>query len=182
VIVTRRRRKKTKWGWLLAVCAILAVCVALAVSPTWRRQIAAAFVASATHRALAQRVRTIADLRAQVAAQQKPLEQLGTASRADVGSATSEAAPSALPSLAPPTAAPAPGDMTAGATPDMRRTAQLWAAMDPDDAAKIVRRMRPEYAARIFALMPADAAGQILDALPAAYGASVTQEEPQLRT
>lgn len=182
MIVTRRRRKKTKWGWLLAVGAILAVVVALAVSPTWRRRITAAFDASATHRAVAQRDRTIADLRARIAAQQEQLAQLGAASKTDTGSATSAVAASALPSLAPPTAAPIPGDMTAGATPDMRRTAQLWAAMDPDDAAKIVRRMRPEYTARIFALMPADAAGQILDALPAAYGASVTQEEPQLRT
>lgn len=177
MIVTRRRRKKRTWGWPLAILVALAVVGVVALWPPARHRALALVEAGANRRAIAQRDRTIADLRAQVALQQKQLAQ-SVASAADNETAVA----SAPPSLAPPTPAPSPGDLTVGATPDMRRTAQMWAAMDPGDAAKIVQRMRPEYAARIFALMPADAAGAILDALPSAYGARVTQEEPQLRT
>lgn len=179
MIVTRRRRKRKNWGWPLAIGLLLVAVVAAIAWPPSRQRMAAAFDASANHRAVTQRDRAIADLRAQIAMQQKELAQAGDAT--NTSDATAVDAPSAPPSLAPPTPAPSPGDLTIGATPDMRRTAQMWAAMDPDEAAKIVLRMRPEYAARIFALMPADAAGQILDALPAPYGARVTQEQPQLR-
>ncbi|MFN2527242.1 MAG: hypothetical protein ABR584_00825 [Candidatus Baltobacteraceae bacterium] len=72
-------------------------------------------------------------------------------------------------------------DLAANATPDMRRTANYWASMDAESAAKLVQRQPISYAARIFALMPADAVGQILNNLPAAYAAALTQEHPELR-
>jgi len=75
----------------------------------------------------------------------------------------------------------APGDMSQGATADMRRTANDWASMDADSAAKVVQKLPVPYVAKIFALMPSDAVGQILEALPAAYAAQLTQEYPALR-
>lgn len=75
----------------------------------------------------------------------------------------------------------ASGDLTAGATPDMRRTAADWAAMDPSAAAKILLKLPRSYDARILALMPSDAAGAILESLPPAFAAALTQEDPQLR-
>jgi hypothetical protein len=72
-------------------------------------------------------------------------------------------------------------DLAANATPDMRRTANYWASMDAESAAKLVQREPIPYTARIFALMPADAVGQILNSLPAPYAAALTQEHPELR-
>lgn len=184
MIVTRRRRKSRKWGWVVAVIAVLVAAGALSFWPPVREGFSVARDASAARQEIAQRDRTIADLRARIASQQKQIARMGDSTGDATSVAAAANAPAAVvaqPTIAPPTAVPSPGDLTANATPDMRRTAQMWAAMDPGDAAKIVARMRPAYTARIFALMPADAAGQILDALPAAYGARVTQENPQLR-
>ena len=75
----------------------------------------------------------------------------------------------------------AASDLTATATPDMRRTAAQWSSMDAETAAKVVQKLPVPYVARILALMPADAAGQILNALPASYAAALTQEHPELR-
>lgn len=77
--------------------------------------------------------------------------------------------------------APQDGDLSTGATPDMHRTAQFWANMEPDNAAKVISKLPVVYVARVFALMPADAAGSIMDALPATYVALLTQEQPQLK-
>ena len=73
------------------------------------------------------------------------------------------------------------GDLSAGATSDMHRTAQYWANMEPENAAKVVQRLPVAYVARVMSLMSADAAGSLLDALPAAYAAELTQEHPELR-
>lgn len=72
-------------------------------------------------------------------------------------------------------------DLTANATPDMRRTASQWSSMDAESAAKVVQKLPVPYVARVLALMPADAAGQILNALPPSYAAALTQEHPELR-
>lgn len=72
-------------------------------------------------------------------------------------------------------------DLAASATPDMRRTATQWAAMDAESAAKVVVKLPVPYVARVLALMPADAAGQILGAVPPSYAAALTQEHPELR-
>jgi septal ring factor EnvC (AmiA/AmiB activator) len=66
------------------------------------------------------------------------------------------------------------------ATAEMRRTAQYWASMDPENAAKVVQRLAPDYVVHVFALMQPDAVGAILDAVPVAYAARITQERPDL--
>jgi flagellar motility protein MotE (MotC chaperone) len=73
------------------------------------------------------------------------------------------------------------GDLAAGATQDMRRTADYWANMEPENAAKVVQRLPVPYVARVLALMSPDAVGAILDALPATYAAALTQENPELK-
>ena len=73
------------------------------------------------------------------------------------------------------------GDLASGATPDMRRTAAAWAAMDPDTLAKVLQKLPVPYVARVMALMSSDSAAAILDALPATYAAKLTQENPDLR-
>lgn len=78
-------------------------------------------------------------------------------------------------------AAPAGSDLGAGATPDMRRTAQVWAAMDAEAAAKIVQRLPVSYVARVFAVMAPDSVGPILEAVPPAYAAQLTREHPELQ-
>ncbi|HEV7180405.1 MAG TPA: hypothetical protein VGN11_11060 [Candidatus Baltobacteraceae bacterium] len=75
----------------------------------------------------------------------------------------------------------ASGDLSAGATADMRRTASYWANMEPENAAKVVQKLPALYVARIFALMSPDSASSIMDALPAAYVAQLTQERPELK-
>lgn len=72
-------------------------------------------------------------------------------------------------------------DLAASATADMKRTAQFWANMDPENAAKVVQKLPTAYVARVFASMPPDSVGPILDALPPAYAAQLTQEHPELR-
>ncbi|GAC1659949.1 MAG: hypothetical protein NVS9B12_14300 [Vulcanimicrobiaceae bacterium] len=71
-------------------------------------------------------------------------------------------------------------DLAANASADMRRTANYWASMDAQAAAKLVQRQPVAYVARIFSLMPADSVGQILDNLPAPYAAALTQDHPEL--
>ena len=73
------------------------------------------------------------------------------------------------------------GDLTTSATPDMRRTAQEWGAMDSEAAANLVQRLPDAYVARIFALMTPDSVGAILENLPPGYAARLTQEHPELK-
>ncbi|MGZ3497647.1 MAG: MotE family protein [Vulcanimicrobiaceae bacterium] len=73
------------------------------------------------------------------------------------------------------------GDLSQGATPDMRRVAAQWSSMDADAAAKVVQKLPLSYVARVFALMSPDAAGAILQSLTPAYAAELTQEHPELR-
>ncbi|MGB8798592.1 MAG: hypothetical protein WCC70_13655, partial [Candidatus Aquilonibacter sp.] len=72
-------------------------------------------------------------------------------------------------------------DTTSNATPEMRRTAQVWANMQPENAAKVVQRLPIPYVAEVLALMSPDDAGSILDAVPPAFAAQVTQENPSLK-
>jgi len=100
----------------------------------------------------------------------------GVPSPAPIGASATSSSPLALAS-----AQPLGHDLAADATPDMRRVAQYWASMDPDNAAAVVKKLPPSYVARIFALMSPDAVGPVLDALPVDFAASVTQEDPTLR-
>lgn len=71
-------------------------------------------------------------------------------------------------------------DLSTGATPDMRRTAAQWGAMDPEAAAKVVQRLPVAYVARIFAVMGPDNVGPILEAVPPSYAAQLTRDHPEL--
>jgi len=73
------------------------------------------------------------------------------------------------------------GDQSSAATDEMRRTAQVWADMDPESAAKVVQRLPVPYVAQVLGLMSADDAGAILDQVPPAFAARVTQENPGLK-
>ncbi len=134
----------------------------------------------------------VADLQTAATAKDKQISQLqGSLDAANAQNAASRApaarpaarsgaaaGPGAIASGAPGFAA---GDLSAGASPDARRTAANWAAMDPENAAKVVQKLPISYVAHILALMSPDAVGPILDALPATYAASLTQEHPELR-
>ncbi|GAC1359878.1 MAG: hypothetical protein NVSMB31_20210 [Vulcanimicrobiaceae bacterium] len=123
----------------------------------------------------------LADRDKQISALQSQVNQLTQASVNDRSKVAKAPAPAASAGSAFGASASGGSDLTASATPDMRRTATQWAAMDAENAAKVVQRLPVQYSARILALMPADAAGQILNALPAPYAAALTQEHPELR-
>ncbi len=208
MIVTRRRRKPFPWRRLiLPVIAVGLVIFAFSwtpsrnaiaggpMAPLWESTstsfgaVAAPFhfaaqnqVLTARNRQIEQLQAQIADLQAQGVAKDKQISglndqiaQLETqASNARTNASAVVPAPAGI-------TASAAGDLASGATQDMRRTANYWASMDPENAAKVVQRLPVGYVARIFALMSPDAAGAILDALPTAYAAQLTQENPELK-
>ena len=94
---------------------------------------------------------------------------------------TAAARPAASPGPFGNTTAAAGSDLAASATPDDRRVAADWAAMDPSHAAKVIQRLPVPYDAKIFSLMSASDVGAILDALPPAFAARITQENPTLK-
>jgi flagellar motility protein MotE (MotC chaperone) len=132
----------------------------------------------------------IADLQSQAAAKDKQISSLNdqvaqlqsaaanARSSSGIVAPTGSSATSAVPVAG---ASPAAGDLAAGASADMRRTANYWANMDPENAAKVVQKLPVPYVARVLALMSPDAVGAILDALPAGFAAQLTQENPELR-
>jgi flagellar motility protein MotE (MotC chaperone) len=73
------------------------------------------------------------------------------------------------------------GDLSAGASADIRRTGAYWSSMEPENAAKLAQRLPTSYVARVFAQMSPNDVGAILDALPAAYAAKLTQENPEIQ-
>jgi flagellar motility protein MotE (MotC chaperone) len=131
----------------------------------------------------------IAELQTQSAAKDKEIGSLNS----QIGQLQTQAANSRGASFAPaapttvnagqanPLAQSSGGDLTSGATQDMRRTAQVWANMQPENAAKVIQRLPIPYVARVLALMSPDDAGAILDAVPPAFAANVTQENPVLK-
>jgi flagellar motility protein MotE (MotC chaperone) len=131
--------------------------------------------------------KTIADLQTQLNEAQTQLASAsGNAAQAvgrgaSLGHGTPRPGPSVLGLTGGTNVALAGSDLTSGATPDMKRTADYWAAMDPENAAKVAQRLPPAYVARILALMPAESAGTILDNLPPSFAAKLTQEHPELK-
>ena len=124
------------------------------------------------------------DKNKQIAALNAQLGQLQSQLASSHSGASAAPAASAAPGAiagASPGAGSAANDLSAGATPDMRRTAQYWANMEPDNLAKVLPKLPVPYVARVMALMSPDAVGAILDALPAAYVAQLTSENPQLK-
>lgn len=162
-------------------------------APVWR-PLAAPFVAFDEEHAMARQSAEISQLQAQLAkaqvqadhraqqmsAMQSHINRLQVKAAAQRG-ATARRVGTVRPVPAPSASAlPFANDLSAGATPDMRRTAAVWEAMDPSAAAKVVQRLPIEYVARVFALMSPDAVGSILENVPPKYAAQLTQERPAL--
>lgn len=60
-------------------------------------------------------------------------------------------------------------------TDDPAHAAQVWASMDPAQAAAVAQRLPASYTAKVMALMDSDSAGALLGALPPAYAAQVSR-------
>lgn len=201
MIVTRRRKKPFPFKrLLLPLIAIALVAFALwwkpshdaiadgPLAPVWSG-LAAPFDLAAKDKeaaddaaAIEKQKATIADLQTQLTAKDKQIAGLQKQlDDADAASAAQRGAGAAAPRPAASGAAVSVADLAAAATADERRTAQNWAAMEPENAAKVVQKLPVSYVARVFAVMTPEAIGPILDALPAAYAAALTQEHPELR-
>jgi len=133
----------------------------------------------------------VADLQSKGAAKDKQISALNTQvsqlqTQAANANSTTAAAPVTAATASPGVGTPAlastsAGDLTADATANMRRTAQVWANMDPEDAAKVIQRLPVPYVARVLALMSPDDAGAILDAVTPTFAAQLTQENPSIK-
>jgi flagellar motility protein MotE (MotC chaperone) len=135
----------------------------------------------------------ISDLKTQGAAKDKQISSLnGQVNQLQTQAANAASAVSA-PSIAPVSGAANGGNaasagvsgaQTAGGdqtSAQMRRAAQVWANMQPENAAKVIQKLPIPYVAQVLALMSPDDAGAILDAVPATFAAEVTQENPGLK-
>lgn len=199
MIVTRQRRKPFPWRRVLILAAIAAIVAGafawpvsralIAQSPPGqavaRSPMAAPFNAMALQRQTAAQAAQIQALQAQNASLQSALDRgnrriaaLQHRLHAHTARRTApELGAAAHPSAAPaPAASTAPVDLASTATPQDRRTAADWSAMDASAAAKIAQRLPMPEVERIFAVMQPDAVGPILEALPPAYAAKLTQE------
>lgn len=203
MIVTRRRRKPFPWKRLLIPTVLIALLVAVlwwAPSRTWIAQrpifkpIAKLFDPLAQQQTIKSQDAQISDLQqrlaaetSQIADRDKQTSQLQTQlndAQQQAASANVPPKPKPMPQASAQSAAasdqPAANDPAAQASPEMRRTAQVWGAMDSEAAAKIVQRLPTGYVARVFALMSPDSVGAILENLPPAYAARLTQEHPEV--
>jgi flagellar motility protein MotE (MotC chaperone) len=130
----------------------------------------------------------LADAKAQGAAKDKQISTLNAqVSQLQTQAATAHNAPAApaapATTVAQSAAAAAPGAQ-ASSSPESEedsRTAQYWANMEPENAAKVIQKLPVPYVARVMAQMSPDAVGAILDQLPAPVAAQLTQENPQLK-
>jgi flagellar motility protein MotE (MotC chaperone) len=178
------------------------------LGPLWQNlggrfdTIAAPFHFAAQNQLLTDRNRQIVQLQTQITTlqtQSTAKDKQISALNAQIGQFQAQAASSrggaASPSTAPASSqgASATQNAAAGAsngadppssnaTTEMRRTAQVWANMEPENAAKVVERLPVPYVAQVLALMSPDDAGAILDAVPPAFAAQLTQENPGLKT
>jgi flagellar motility protein MotE (MotC chaperone) len=208
MIVTRRRKKPFPWRRVLLPAVAVALLVAALswapsrnwiatgpLAPVWKSPAIQAVAAPFNGMALQQRVgsqdrdisslqQQLADARAQITDRNKQISQLQSQlNDAQTEAAQAKAARPAA-SAAPKAAAQAvvqSQDLSTQATPDIQRTAQVWAAMDSESAAKIVQKLPQDYVARVFAAMSPEAVGAILENLPASYAAKLTQEHPELK-
>ncbi|MBV8727407.1 MAG: hypothetical protein JO233_06445 [Candidatus Eremiobacteraeota bacterium] len=170
------------------------------LAPVWRVagnaivNISKPFHFAALNDQISQRDRTIAQLQKQIEADRSQLadrDRQITALNTQINQVVQQAANDKTKTAAKPQATASStfgsgetqngSDLSASATADMRRTANYWASMDAENAAKMVQRLPVSYVARIFSLMPADAVGQILNNLSPTYAAQLTQEHPELR-
>ena len=118
--------------------------------------------------------KAVADKDAQVATLQKQIaaaQGQPAAPKPAPAQPAAAAAPVAPPGSAATPAAPAASDA-------VHRTAQQWAAMDPEKAAALAQKLPQSYDAAVFAQMSPDNVGPIMDALPPTFAAKVVQSGP----
>lgn len=162
-----------------------------ATAPVWK-PLAKPFDMAAKQGTIDSQAAEIQRLNAEVSADQAKISdrdkqisqltsQLNQAQQTAVESHASKPAGGVSANPTAPAVAVVSGDLTSNATPDMRRTAQEWGAMDSEAAAKVVQRLPDAYVARIFALMTPDSVGAILENLPPGYAARITQDRPELK-
>ncbi len=187
MIVTRRRRKVLPWQRILWTLAALAVAAAALLlwppSHDWifRGPLPQAARVRTLNRRLAVATARLARRDKQISSLQTQINQIEQQLARANGAGLRKPVPFARPQVATAFGSTSGSNLAASATPDMRRTGEYWAAMDPGAAAKIVQRLPVEYVARVFAVMPSDAVGAILEDLPPAFAAGLTQERPTLR-
>lgn len=105
---------------------------------------------------------------------------------ADASSEPDAATPAPALPLAGQPAAAAVGAAGAPAQPSVsdaiRRAAQQWSAMDPENAAALVQKLPTAYVSAVFAQMSPDSVGPIMDALPPKVAALIVESgtNPQL--
>lgn len=113
---------------------------------------------------------------AQLAALQKQL----TAANSEPAAATPAPAVPPAGQAAGTDAAAGPGQPAVSDA--IRRSAQQWAAMDPETAAALVQKLPTAYVSAVFAQMSPDSVGPIMDALPPKVAALIVESgtNPQL--
>jgi flagellar motility protein MotE (MotC chaperone) len=72
--------------------------------------------------------------------------------------------------------APAPKPSPTSVPPDVTRAAAVWAAMDADKAAEIIKQLPDGYVEAVFGQMPADAVSDIMSELPPKVAARLTTD------
>jgi flagellar motility protein MotE (MotC chaperone) len=115
---------------------------------------------------LASRDDKIKALQAQVSGAQS---QASAATPAPAGPAGPGNGPQAVAAAGP--AAPS------GADPDVKRTATVWAQMDPESVAGLAQKLPIDYVVRVLAQMTPDQVGQVMEAFPPDVAAKVTQAQ-----
>lgn len=114
-----------------------------------------------------------------VASRDQQITNLQNQVKAAQAAAAQAAATTPAPVLSKST--PANAGSGAGAPPavsasdDPKRTAAVWSAMEPEQAAAIARKLPAAYTAKVLGLMSPDTAGALLGALPPDYAARVSQ-------
>lgn len=170
------------------------------MAPVWQstnqrfNTIAAPFHFAAQNELITQKNQQIDALQQQIATMKAQLDaktKAVSALNAQVGQLQTQAAnaqsstPAALSSPGPASSTSAFGSGSvsapASSSATLRRTAEYWANMEPENAAKVVERLPVPYVASVLAQMSPDDVGAILDALPPAVAARLTQENPQLK-
>jgi flagellar motility protein MotE (MotC chaperone) len=61
--------------------------------------------------------------------------------------------------------------------PDVKRTATVWAQMDPESVAGLAQKLPIDYVVKVLGQMSADQVGQVMEALPPAVAAKITQSQ-----
>ncbi len=205
MIVTRHRKRRRGLGrFIIPLLALVGLAAALAwppahhaladgpLAPVWNGGARGLAVVSrplsfaAQEQALSDKNRAIRELDGRLEAQR--LAKVAAETRLShlqqqLAAAAAEPAPTVAPapvrSAEPATAALAPTG-AAQPSPEVKRLAATWAAMEPEKAAAVVQRLPDDQVTRVLAQMDADAAAGILNALPPAVAARISRASTQV--